>query len=99
MKSDEYEALRRELDTMLAIQAGQTAMLMALMRTYPRHDDLQMASTNALETMLGKLPATALTPTMRETARAYVESLQQLHPADPGAPGAKARLALSPFGS
>ena len=95
MKSDEYNALRREIDSMLAIQAGQTVMLMALTQTHPRHEDLQMAAISSLEIMLGRLAPAELTPKMQEAARAYVEDLQQLHPADPGAPGAKARFVIS----
>ena len=95
MKSAEFEKVRKELQAMLAIQAGQTAVLIAMVQTHPRHEDFQMAMTNALETALAGIPATVMTAQMQEMARAYAELLQLMPPADPGEPGAKARSVLS----
>jgi hypothetical protein len=85
MKSDEYTALRRELDTMLGIQAGQTALLTAMIQTHPRYEDLQLAATSALELQLGLFSDAALSTAIKDTARNYTEHMQRLQPLLPGA--------------
>jgi hypothetical protein len=99
MKSDEYNALRRQMDALVADQAAHFIVLSALIPTHPRHEDLQMAITNAVELLLPSMPPAAMTDEMKERTRATVENLQRLHPADPGAPGVKARLVISKTGS
>ena len=85
MESGEGKELRRELDTLFAVQAGQTALLTAMIQTHPRYEDMQLATTAALELMLAAMPAQAMSEPMREKARLYVEQLQAVRAAAPGA--------------
>lgn len=74
--------IEREIETMLGIQAGMTAILASLIATHPNYRQLQLHLTTALEVMLeGGFAGAALSDHQRATARSYVEQLQQIDPA------------------
>jgi hypothetical protein len=87
---DTIETLREGCDTLLAVQAGMTAILGALMATHPDYDQFQLRLTSHLELMLGGTVGQTLSEQQREQARQFVETLQGLK---------QARGAIDPLGS
>lgn len=75
------EKLRAEVDTMLSIIAGQTAVISALIRTHPNYEGLQMDLAGLLETFLNGAAGQTLTEQQRTQARAYVDALAGLQKA------------------
>lgn len=75
------EKLQAEVDAMLAIIAGQTAIISSLIRTHPAYDQLQMDLAGVLEISLNGAAGKTLTEKQRLQARSFVESLQGLHQA------------------
>ncbi|MCF8156659.1 MAG: hypothetical protein K9K35_11690 [Rhodoferax sp.] len=75
------ENMQKELRTLLAIAAGQTAILSSLIRTHPNYDRFQIDLSGLLEAFLNGAAGQTLTEQQRTQARAYVESLLGLHEA------------------
>lgn len=75
-----------ELKTLLAMQAGQTVLLAALIQTHPDAAQLQLATVSLLEIFLNGAAGRTLSAKQQEEARAYVEDLLRIQPqnyADP----------------
>jgi TorA maturation chaperone TorD len=71
--------LEREIETMLAMQAGITTVLAALIQKHPDYEQFQLLLTSTLERSLQGAWAQALNDRQREIARTYVEHLGALH--------------------
>lgn len=74
---DTLESLRAECDTLLAMQAGTTAVLFSLIATHPDHDQFQLHLTSCLELALNGSLARSLSPKQQAQAREFVEQLQR----------------------
>jgi hypothetical protein len=72
--------MEKELETLLGIQAGQTALLAALIQTHPDHQQLHLATVSLLELLLHGQSGAVQDERTRAIARGYVESLLALRP-------------------
>jgi hypothetical protein len=65
----------KELETLLAIQAGQTVLIAALIKTHPEPLQAQLAAVSLLESFLNGAGGQALAPHQHQQARDYVDAL------------------------
>lgn len=75
------ENLHRELDTLVATQAGLMAIVGSLMATHPDYEKFQLHLTGLLEVLLTGEAGTSFTEQQRQQARDFVETLQHLNKA------------------
>ncbi|MBP9907707.1 MAG: hypothetical protein KBF66_19345 [Rhodoferax sp.] len=75
------EELHRELDTLVATQAGLMAIVGSLMATHPDYEKFQLHLTGLLEVLLTGKAGTNFTERQRQQAREFVETLQHLNKA------------------
>ena len=73
----ENEAMARELESLLAMNAGLLLVVGALMRTHPNHDAMQLDLTAVLERQLASAsgPCSKLSEKQRDQVRDLVEWL------------------------
>lgn len=75
-------ALEREVETLIAINAGLVAVVTSLIATHSRYEDLQLTGPVAIEKAVAGL---VKSDRQRETARSVAESLLHTQALLPGA--------------
>lgn len=77
--------MAREMETLLAIQAGITPVLCALIATHPDYRALQLAAVGMIEIADGGSGWAGLSSDQREKARHYAEWLLTVRSSQPSA--------------
>lgn len=93
---EDIEALRREVQHLIAMHTASYIAITSLVATHPRPEQLQLHLVTALEGVLGSERLSRWTEDQKQIVRKVVETFQHVQPAEPIDPLASALGARDP---